>query len=279
MTSGNPRIAPTAHVTAQTWRRAGFPGADAFDTWTGRVGYDALRLGLMPMRWLGQPAGHFLAFLRLRHHWIGQRIRQQAPDLLFDVGAGLSARGLTLARAFPAMRVVEADLPGMVVVKRRRLAGVDLPANYRLVPADLLAEDFGDSLRTAAGHARGTAMAITEGVTDYLGFADKPRAWANLHGLLSGFGGGTYVTDINPRARARTLGLAVPLFLRMLGQLTGGDFGDRLFEHEQDAAAALEQAGFTDAQVVDVAALDNGGLPVPETGRFFELLEARATNG
>lgn len=277
--AGNSRIAPTAHVTAQTWRRAGFPGAEAFDTWTGRVGYDALRLGLMPMRWLGQPAGHFLAFLRLRHHWIGQCIRQQSPNLLFDVGAGLSARGLTLARAFPAMRVVEADLPGMVAAKRRRLAGVALPANYRLVPADLLADDFGDSLRTAAGHSRGGAMAITEGVTDYLGFDDKPRAWSNLHGLLAGFGGGTYLTDINPRARARSLGVAVPLFLQMLGRLTGGDFGDRLFEHEQAAAVALEQAGFTDVQVVDVATLDNGGLPMPGAGRFFELLKARVTNG
>lgn len=272
---GNPRVAPTAYFTAQTWYRAGFAGAELFDTWRGRLGYDAAEAALRPLRLLGQPAGHFLDFLRLRHQWLEQRLHTLAPALVVEIGAGLSPRGLVYARSHPGATYLEVDLPDMVAAKRRLLRGTTLPDNYLLHAVDLLAEDFADTAWRLVRPARGPCLVITEGVTDYLDFDEKRLAWTNIAALLRRAGGGRYLLEIHPRERFRGFGPPAAAFLLLLGRLTGRGFARRLFRTTAEAVDALRACGFDAAEALDTATLDAGTFQVPRTGRFFDLVEAR----
>lgn len=272
---GNPRIAPTAHFTAQVWHRAGFAYADLFDTWTGRLGYEAARSMLASLRLWSSPAGHGLDFLRLRHQWMEQRLRALKPALVFEIGAGLSSRGLALAVEQPQITYVELDLPAVVASKRRYLGAVSCPPNYRLQALDLLAEDFGPRAAALADTPCQPCVVVSEGVCDYLDFADKNRAWRHIAALLRAAGGGHYLLEVHPRTALRAFGPSAGAILELLACITGGDFEQRLFANVDDALDTLMRCGFDAVTVVDPASLSPGSFPVPERGRFFELLEAR----
>lgn len=276
---GNPRIGPTAHVTAQAWRRAGFPGADLFDTWLGRLGYDAASAGLLPWRLLGHPAGNGLAWLRLRHQWLESRLTALRPSLVIEVGAGLSSRGLTQARCHPELAYLELDLPGMVAAKRRRLHATPTPDNYRLETLDLLSADFAVSAWQLARAGDGPCLVITEGVVDYLSASDRETAWTHIAALLRQAGGGHYLLDLHTSARLRRLGLPVGIMLNALNRLTGHDFGGNLLATTDEAIETLRRCGFDQAAVLNPAALDSGGQPVPASGRFYDLIEATIEPG
>lgn len=271
---GNPRIAPTAHFTAQAWRRAGFAGAELFDTWLGRMGYDSARVGLLPLRALRQPAGQFLTYLQLRHQWIEQRLDALAPGLVIEIGAGLSPRGLIHARRNPDTYYLELDLPDMVAAKRRRMHATALPDNYRLEALDLLAPDFADAVLRLTGSVQGPCLVVTEGVVDYLSFVDRRAAWKQIAALLRQLGGGHYLLDLHVQARIRAFGLSTTTMLAMLEGLTGHGFGPNLFSTIDEGCDVLRAAGFDDAAALDTVALDAGELPVPPKGRFFDLVEA-----
>lgn len=272
---GNPRIAPTAHFTAQAWQRAGFAGADLFDTWIGRLGYDAARTGLLPLRLLRQPAGHFLSYLHLRHQWLEDRLEALAPGLVVEIGAGLSPRGLIHARRHPETHYLELDLPDMVAAKRRRLHATPVPDNYRIEPLDLLAPDFAKTAWRLARPGNGPCVVITEGVVDYLSFADRHTAWQQIAALLRDAGGGHYLLDLHVHARIREFGISANAMLSMLEGLTGHGFHHNLFATIDDALGILRECGFDDTAVLDAESLDAGDLPVPPRGRFFDLIEAR----
>lgn len=273
--SGNPRIGPTAHFTAQAWRRAGFDEADLFDTWLGRLGYDAAWAGSLPLRLLRQPAGYALPNLHLRHHWLEQRLDAIAPGLVVEIGAGLSPRGLVYARRHPHMQYVEVDLPNMVAAKKRRLRTTPLPDNYRLETLDLLASDFVAAARALARPGDGPCVVITEGVVDYLSFGHRRMAWEQIAALLASIGGGHYLLDLHVHARLREFGLFTDAMFAVLEGVTGHGFHHNLFDTTDEALALLRQSGFSDAAVLETTALDAGELPVPPRGRFFELIEAQ----
>ncbi|RYE87297.1 MAG: hypothetical protein EOO75_14665, partial [Myxococcales bacterium] len=116
--SDDHKIGPTAHYTAHAWSRLGLPHARAFATPLGAALFWGFRLTAeVPVAWLpGLPT--LEQYLAMRHLTIDAALDAARPDLLVELGAGLSRRGVTWALD-RGVEVVEVDLPAMVEAKRR----------------------------------------------------------------------------------------------------------------------------------------------------------------
>ncbi|MDN5937358.1 MAG: class I SAM-dependent methyltransferase [Salinisphaera sp.] len=272
---GNPRIAPTAHFTAQIWHRAGFANAAQFDTPVGRLGYRTWQGLRLPLGLMSPAATHLVDFLCLRHQWLDQRLRALNPGLVFEVGAGLSGRGLTLAAERPALCYIDIDLPAVVASKRARLSKQICPPNYQLQALDLLDSEFAAQAMALAAAARGPCVVITEGVCDYLDFDAKRLAWRHIAELLRVAGGGHYLLEMHPRSALRLFGPPAAAVLELLGWVTASDFRQRLYPTVEEGVAELASCGFAEVEILDPDTLDAGRFQVPPQGRFFDLLEAR----
>ena len=277
MARGNPRIAPTAHFTAQAWVREKFPNAAYFDTRTGRTLFDGASLVLSAVgRFSPAPIRYHREYLFIRHHAFEARLRELEPDLVLEVGAGLSPRGLTFSRANPKLTYIEVDLPGMVAAKTSCLAGVDLPGNYHLASVDLLGDDFIASLPVRPTRGQRIVI-ITEGVTDYLDMNEKQIAWANLAKLLREYGGGSYLFEIHPKELYTSHRSGALVLTSMLGLLTGQSFGDRIFDRIDDALDMVRSSGFDEAEIHDLERLNTSRHRPPMHACPFALVEARVS--
>lgn len=272
--AGNARIAPTAHYTAQAWVQAGFPGAERFDTLTGRGLFRALNvLTRLGGRLLPEAIRYHEEHLFIRHAVFESRLRELNPDFVLEIGAGLSPRGIAFATERPALTYVEVDLPGMVIAKQERLAGVRLPPNYHLGTADLLSDRFLESLpvRPEPGQK---VVAITEGVTSYLKMNEKRLAWTNIASVLRNAGGGRYVFETYPLERFSTYRREARVFTRALGLIVGRSFDGQLFDTAKDALAMLRECGYASARTLDAEALNPGPWNPPMAHCPWVLLEA-----
>src|SRR5690606_10743391 len=103
------KIASTAEFTAAAWAELGFENAEHFVTARGRRLLRAYELAAEPLsrRLSGGPS--LLEYLDYRHRAIDLKVNELAPDRVIECAAGLSRRGMTLARR--GVPVLELDLP------------------------------------------------------------------------------------------------------------------------------------------------------------------------
>lgn len=270
---GNTRVGPTALFTAQAWRAGGFENAALFDHPLGRLMYTASSFSqrfLRPL--LPGYVKDFHRYLVLRHRAIEARMERLLPDVVIEVAAGLSPRGLTYARRWPEIRYVELDLPPMVRAKKARLRGTKLPPNYRLASADILAQDFADSLPVTPGRDQ-RVVVITEGLMDYLAPAEKQRAWDNLAGLMRDCAPGSrYLLECWPRTLALPGTASSQLGLQGMSLLVGRSLGENLHADAQAAIEALHAGGFASVVRQDLHSLAKG-LGVSDKHCPFLILE------
>lgn len=256
---GNTRVGPTALYTAQAWRAGGFANAELFDHPLGRAMYTASTVGQLLFRPMLPPyLKDFHTYLSLRHHAFEARMERLAPDLIIEIAAGLSPRGLTYARRWPEVDYLELDLPNMVAVKRARLKKVRLPGNYQLASTDILADDFIGQLPVQPT-VRQRVVVITEGLTDYLSMDEKQQAWRNVVDLLSQAAPGSrYLFESWPSERVlpdTATGLAG---LKGLSLLVGRSMGENLFPDARAVTDALLTAGFSNVVRQDLHSLAEG---------------------
>jgi O-methyltransferase involved in polyketide biosynthesis len=200
----------------------------------------------------------FHAYLRLRHHAFEARMERIAPDVVIEIAAGLSPRGLTYARRWPEITYLELDLPNMVAAKRARLKRVQLPDNYRLAETDILADDFIERLPIKP-MAQQRMVVITEGLMDYLSMQEKQRAWRNVQGLLAmAAPGSRYLFESWPADRVLPDTTSGQLGLRGLSMLVGRQMGENLFANAEAVAEGLNAAGFATAVRQDLQSLAVG---------------------
>ncbi len=245
---GNARIAPTAYYTAQVWVEGGFPEAERFATPLGRLMYHGLRIGKKPISFLlPENMRRWEDFIEARHHTIDRYLEQYRPDVIVEIAAGLSSRGLAYSRAHPDVRYHEFDLPHMVAAKRRRLP-VALPGNYFLADGDILADD-GIPVEIPPDCR---LLVITEGLIPYLDIDEKQQAWRTVLKLLRQAREHCYLLDDWPLALL-SKGDMGRWGARALGVLVGARMEHRLFRDPEDCVRAMESAGFTSVDLVPPA--------------------------
>ncbi len=234
MSQRDARIAPTAHYTADAWARLGLPHAEVFQTATGVMLHWALRASGEWVLGLDERWPSLERYLMLRHLSIERQLTRLEPDLVVELGAGLSRRGLTWAADY-GVRYVEVDLPSMIALKRallRRRAAPELRARAhgRLLfePMDVLGPSFPSCLG-ALLHASARPVVIAEGLLGYFELPERARVAAGVAAALRGAGGGSFLTDLRvadadlaQRAAARALRGAIRLVTR--GRGAGPDY-------------------------------------------------------
>jgi len=247
-----------------------FPHADWFDTWEGRqvfASWCALRALLAP---LPSPfIHHQLGGLIRRHRTVDNRLDALAPQVVVEIGAGLSARGIAYAERHAAVTYVEIDLHNVVVAKRRCLRGKYLPANYRLVAGDILQPALADCLPACLIKDK-SLVVITEGLMPYLSLEAQRRAWRNVATLMRKAAHSIYLLDMYPRDRLDADPLGSELMLSALSLFTGTPIADHLLPTVQSIVDELHACGFA-----TVHAVEPGNAACPGPAQPWLLLEAR----
>lgn len=249
------RISPTAHYTGQTWVHHGLSDP-SLATPAGKLLHSGLRPLDLTLSLLGQPT--LDGFLLARHRTIDAHLEDAIEDgsvsQVIELACGLSPRGLRFHRRYgDRITYIEADLPDMAALKRRRLrrAG-SLDETHRVAVVDALADDGPESLeRLTAGMDpdRGTAL-LTEGLVNYFDQDTAESMFARFARALGPFPTGVYLTDLylsgdTDTPLIRVFSTALSLFVR--GAV-------HTFHSSPDAAeGALIDAGFRSATVQLVA--------------------------
>lgn len=241
------KIAPTAHYTAYAWHVLGLPYAEHFATPLGRRLFQAYGLLELPGKLRGRPS-KLLRTLHNRHALIDAELERLRPDVVVELGAGLSRRGLTFALEH-GVRYVELDLPHVAAFKRQLLAE-RVPAavrtragdRLRVLDADILSPGFGALL---AGHLMGAArpVVVAEGVVGYFEAPQRHALLSSIRGALPETG--ALLTDLRVKD-----GQAVSTRVLRLGILvaTRGRGAAPSFANREEVRAMLHGAGFTDVE-------------------------------
>jgi O-methyltransferase involved in polyketide biosynthesis len=278
MSRGHVRLSPTAYFTAGAWASEGFPNADLFDTTLGRALYGSSHWLLERLGARAPSLPWHEQFLLIRHYAFETRLLAMEPTYVLEVGAGLSPRGITFARAWPQATYVEVDLPHMVRRKRRLLKNRGAPSNYLLAEGDITDPRLLDGL--PALPARDDTVAIlTEGVLDYLPMADKRRAMSTFVGLLRTVSDGCHLFDSYTQERLSKYPVSAGAILWFMSAVNGSPFRDQLFANAQHAEAFSVEAGYTEARALDVERLNTRRYHPPMGHCHFELFEARVRSG
>jgi O-methyltransferase involved in polyketide biosynthesis len=281
--SSGSAIGPTAHYTGYVWARNGLSHPE-LATVEGRVLYESLRPGMVLSRALGGPT--LEAYLLARHRAI-DALLEQAIDAgevsqVIEVACGLSPRGWRCTRKYGERLVyVEADLPEMAARKRAALERMgSLGPRHRVADVDALRDDGPGSLAAvAAGLDENEGLAIiSEGLLGYLPTDSVQGVWRRFAGVLGGFAGGRYISDLH-------LGGIQTAPVRAFRVVLGAFVRGRVYLHfsdAQEAEVAVRAAGFEVAEVrraVDVLRSGGGagdsGAAVQDPGeRLAHILEA-----
>ncbi|HEY8428125.1 MAG TPA: class I SAM-dependent methyltransferase [Sandaracinaceae bacterium] len=242
------KIAPTAHYTAYVWHYLGMPHGELFATPLGAAmfwGFRASVEGALPRLLRSVPS--MTQYLELRHLLIESALEEADPDLVVELGAGLSRRGVTWA-ADRGVRYVEIDLPQVGALKRRLLAEraspellARLSGRLTHVDADVLSDGFGDTLSAIV---RGAArpIVIAEGVLGYFAPADRARLARSVARALDGRG--AFVCELRTRSGDPALGAAVGVLRAAIRVATKGRGAREDFADLDHVRRFFREAGF-----------------------------------
>jgi O-methyltransferase involved in polyketide biosynthesis len=265
------KIAPTAHYTAYAWSRLGFPYAERFATTEGAALFWSFRLA---GEWIAAALPNvpsMLQYLAQRHLAIEHVLEGARPDIVIEIGAGLSRRGVTWAidRDTP---YVEVDLPHMVEAKRARIearfAGLErarLAENHRLVVQDVLGDAFEPWLREIV-RGKERPVVIAEGLVGYFAPDDRAKLVRAIRRALPP--GGIFTCD----ARAKEGGAAIATSARILKAgiklVTRGRGVREDFASHAAVREFFREAGFSSADPIDLREVP-GAPAVPTPARVW----------
>jgi O-methyltransferase involved in polyketide biosynthesis len=238
------KIGPTAHYTAYAWHRLRLPYAEHFVTARGRRLYWLFRGSVEWIALATSRSPLLVDVLSYRHRTIDAQLSAIRPDVVVEIGAGLSRRGTWAVLDAGVERYLEIDLPHMVAAKTERLAPLHdrLGDRLRVEAHDILDPRFGEWLASALRGAR-SAVVIAEGVLGYFDLAERERiVRAVIEGLRSAQRG-VFLCDLRDRDRMASVGYAVPVLRAAVRLVTRGRGLREDFETSDAIGAFFARSG------------------------------------
>jgi O-methyltransferase involved in polyketide biosynthesis len=273
---GAEAISPTAHYTGYVWARNGLSHR-ALSTIEGRLLYESLRpvMTLSAVLGRGTLEGYLLARHRAIDALLERAIDRDGVTQVIELACGLSPRGWRFTRRYgDRLTYIEADLPDMAARKRQALAQMgSLGDRHRVCDVDALQDDGQGSLTNLAAELdrRSGLAIITEGLLGYLPADSVAELWQRLAAILSEFAGGRYTSDLHlggaQTREVRAFRVMLSMFVRGRVYLH--------FQNAEQAAAALQAAGFDAARVLPASSL--AGETNDPAGRLAHIIEASTT--
>jgi len=250
------KIAPTAHYTAYVWHRLGFEHAELFVTPLGRAMFWSFRFAGEGLLTWAPFAPSMTQYLTYRHRAYETLVERERPDVVVELGAGLSRRGVTWAAR--GTRYVEIDLPHMVRAKQRMLLRADralreaIAGRLEHVSLDLFDASFEDELSRLIGDAE-RPVVITEGVLTYFTQPLRDQLARAVHAALDGRG--LFAGELRVRQPPGPGASALKALRGGIRLVTGGrGAGDDPESHDAVRRSFLD-AGFASVEPVDPASL------------------------
>ena len=259
MSRDHERIGPTAHYTAYVWRRAGFERAELFSTWQGAALYWGFFVAGEWATRLSPSTPSMRVYLEYRHRLIGAVVAEHRPDVVVELGAGLTPRAVAFALAHD-IRSLEYDLPDMVARKRAALARAPdeirraLVGRHRVEAANVVEPGFADTLREALADAK-RPVVIAEGLLSYLAAVDRARLYASVARALGPEG--LFVCDLHTRGGQASVGAAATVLRTAIRAVTRRKKALDPYADEADVRTVMERAGLADVTFVDPRAYED----------------------
>jgi O-methyltransferase involved in polyketide biosynthesis len=196
--------------------------------------------------------------------------RALSPDrtdqIVVDIAAGFSPRGIQLANRFPNLNVIEIDLPDVVKDKQLRLRTartVTIPRNMSWKSADLGVTPLADVLEGQL-----VDVVVAEGLTAYFTPKDNQRIASLVRESLRP--GGKYICDITWEEGMQNAKEATRFFSRQAGKFLG------MMKDEAAMKQLMLDAGYSSVEVVRPAKLAAEiGLPTPVMEFSFFVVATR----
>ena len=274
-------ISFTALYTGHVWYANGL-SAPAFHTRRGSLFYHALA----PFEYVGGKlaGGNIRTFLLQRHHLIDHLVRDAIENRgvrqVLEIACGLSPRGYRFRQQYPDLNYVEADLPDMAARKHRLLSAQQcLSDQHRVVPLNIFSTDGVDAMENIAGKCFDRSqplLVITEGLVNYFSLESISPFWQRLQAMLSGYAGGTYLTDNYPLFHDHPFHRTMKTLGGMLGAASRSQVS---FHFGSDAEAAAHMRGVGFAEVIVHNPQDYyTRLPIPHSrgNPFVRVIESSA---
>lgn len=257
MTDGAGGIGPTAHYTAYVWRRLGLPYAEHLATPTGAALYwGFFALGEWTTRVVpGVPT--MRNYLAYRHLLIDALVEELAPDRLVELGAGLTPRTVQWALD-RGIDTIDVDLPEMIDVKRRALAGMPAPLRqrlgerHRLLGLDVLDAAFDGRLAAALAGAE-RPVVVAEGLVSYFDLEARRAMFGAVARALRAVGGGAFIVDLHTAVAQARVGGATRALRTAIRALTRRSHALDPFADAAAYERALVDAGFDGCRELDAA--------------------------
>ncbi len=162
------------------------PEAKALSTFTGQMLAGIFeRLAPESVRNIGLARERGMDYLVDKHLGNGE------GKIFVDLACGFSARGVLLAKAFPALTVIEIDLKNIISQKKTRYnrGKIDIPSNHEFIAADLKAVNLTDALS-----GRKADIVMARGLFIY--FKEPDIRHASAHILTGLKPGGRFIADM-----------------------------------------------------------------------------------
>lgn len=257
MSGGHERIGPTAHYTAYVWRWAGFEGADLFSTWQGAALYwGFFALGEWATR-LSPKTPSMRVYLEYRHRLIDAVVAAHEPDVVVELGAGLTRRAVAWALASGGdVQGLEFDLPDMVARKRAALARAPaevrraLVGRHRVESANVVEPQFAATLRDALCEAR-RPVVVAEGLLSYLSAPDRAALYGSVGGALGA--DGLFVCDLHTQEGQASVGPAAAVLRTAIRALTRRKNALDRYADADHVGTVMGEAGLQDVTFIDPA--------------------------
>ncbi|MBV1857277.1 MAG: class I SAM-dependent methyltransferase [Nannocystaceae bacterium] len=256
MSGAHERIGPTAHYTAYVWRAAGFERAELFSTWQGAALYWGFFVAGEWATRLSSSTPSMRVYLEYRHRLIDALVRRHRPDVVVELGAGLTRRAVSWALG-GSVRGLEYDLPDMVARKRAALARAPdevrraLAGRHRVEAANLVEPAFAHTLRDALCGAE-RPVVVAEGLLSYLAAPERAQLYASVAGALGPQG--LFVCDLHTRAGQASVGAAASILRTAIRTLTRRRAALDSYADEADVCRVMGEAGLAEVSFADPAA-------------------------
>ncbi len=249
------RTSFTAHYTGYTWYANGL-SHKAFSTGTGCCLYYYLK----PFMWMAQKVFRIsgMEISLLHRHLIIDHLLEKAIDdgvtQVIEIACGLSPRGYRFMNndKYREITYIEADLPGIVKLKRDKLkkAGHDIQ-NHLILDCDILSLSDDTCLENITKKYMNpefpTAI-ITEGLINYFQLDIIISIWQRISNILKSMAGGVYLSDNLSNNINHPNYKLIKLWTLFLSGATRGTFNMH-FDSDLETEKTLKNSGFNSATI------------------------------
>lgn len=246
-------VSLTGHFTGYVWCNHHL-SPSSFSSVLGKLMY----FGSRPADWISKTViGVNLESMLLQRHCLIDELVNQAISegvtQIVEIASGLSARSLRTLAQYPNQELtyIEADLPAMVVWKKKRLKKEKFyDERFNIVECNILRTDGQlsiERLLKSLDKAQKT-LVITEGLVNYFPLAIIENFWTRLAYALSPFNEAYYLFEIWPKVPDHPFAPVIFGTQKIIEFVTRKDVPLH-YTSDRQIKAAIEGCGFSNATV------------------------------